>query len=89
MRIITKSPEATFDYRVCWPRAALLGVPIAESAWESVPRGLSITPLEATRRQTGARIGGGRPGRRYCLVHRVTLADDRTLTRALTIEAAR
>ncbi len=89
MRTITKSSEATIDYRVCWPRAALLGVSIADSAWESVPRGLAIEPHATAPGQTGARIGGGEPGRRYCLVNRVTLADDRTLTRALSIEAAR
>ncbi len=89
MRVIAKSPEATFDYSVSWPRGALLGVPIAESEWRSRPEGLTIEPLAAEPGHTAARIAGGVPGACYRLVHRVTLADDRTLTRTLDIEAAR
>jgi hypothetical protein len=89
MRVFAKSPEATFDYSVSWPRGALLGVPIAESEWRSRPEGLRIEPLDTEPGRTAARIAGGVPGGRYRLVHRVTLADDRTLTRILDIEATR
>ena len=89
MRTIVKSPEATFDYSITWPRARLLGVAIAESEWASSPPGLAIAPHENAPARTGARIAGGEPGARYRIVHRVTLADDRTLTRAIEIEAAR
>ena len=89
MRIMPKSPEATLDYSICWPRAALLGVDIAESEWASHPPGLAIAPHESLPDRTGARVTGGEPGARYRIVHRVTLADDRTLVRALDIEAAR
>lgn len=85
---VTTSPGATFDYSIHWPRAALLGVPIVESDWASIPEGLRFDPVlgEAS---TGARISGGVAGERYRLLNRVTLADDRTLTRALDLEAGR
>ncbi len=88
MRLVTTSPGATFDYSIHWPHAALLGVPIVESDWASIPPGLSFDPFEAEGR-TGARISGGEAGERYRVRHRVTLADDRTLTRALLLEAGR
>ena len=89
MRCLVMSPEATFDYSVAWPRAKLLGVAITEAEWASAPAGLAILPHAAEPRRSGATIGGGVPGRRYRLTHRVTLADDRTLSRTLDIEVAR
>ncbi|MBA2932979.1 hypothetical protein HZF05_02605 [Sphingomonas sp. CGMCC 1.13654] len=83
-----KSPHATLDYRVEWPRARLLGVAIEESAWTCRPEGLTIDPVESAPGITAVRIGGGERGVVYCLVNRVTLADDRTLTRSLDLEAA-
>ncbi|WP_019832512.1 phage fiber-tail adaptor protein [Sphingomonas sp. PR090111-T3T-6A] len=88
MRLVTTSPGATFDYSIHWPRAALLGVPIVESDWVSVPEGLSFDPF-AEERCTAARISGGEAGARYRVLNRVTLADDRTLIRALELEAGR
>lgn len=85
---VTTSPGATFDYSIHWPRAALLGVPIVESDWASLPEGLAFDPF-AEGAETGARISGGEAGRRYRVLNRVTLADDRTLTRALDLEAGR
>ena len=64
-------------------------MPIAETEWASVPADLAITPLEGEPGRTAARIAGGVPGTRYTLTHRVTLADDRTLTRRLAIEVPR
>ena len=89
MRCLAVSPEATFDYSITWPRAKLLGVPIAEAEWASVPEGLAIAPYGDEPGRTGARIAGGVPGMRYTVTHRVTLADDRTLTRTLDIEVPR
>jgi len=86
--MLTKSPHATLDYRVEWPRARLLGVAIEESAWTCRPEGLTIQPVEAGPAASAVRIGGGDRGVVYRLVHRVTLADDRTLTRTLDLEAA-
>lgn len=83
------SPEATFDYSIAWSRAKLLGVPIVEAEWASKPDGLAIAPFAIESCRTGARIGGGVPGTRHTLTHRVTLADDRTLTRLLAIEVPR
>lgn len=85
--MLIKSPEATLDYSVCWPRAALLGIAIVASEWALRPEGLSIEPIDGGPGRTAARVGGGVAGGRYRLVHRVTLADDRTLTRTLDIEA--
>jgi hypothetical protein len=87
--MLMKSPEATLDYSICWPRAALLGVAIEDSEWATSPDGLSIVPLEAEPGRTAARIAGGEPGTRYRVSHRVTLADDRTLTRTLDLETGR
>jgi len=89
MRCLAVSPEATFDFSVTWPRARLLGVAIAEAEWASLPAGLAIAPHDVEPHRTGATIGAGVPGTRYRLTHRVTLADDRTLTRTLDIEVAR
>ncbi|PXA83647.1 hypothetical protein DMC47_42790 [Nostoc sp. 3335mG] len=86
--MLTKSPDAVLDYRVEWPRARLLGVAIEESAWTCRPEGLTIVPIEADGAITAARIGGGVAGTVYRLANRVTLADDRTLTRMLDLEAA-
>ena len=86
--MLTKSPHATLDYRVEWPRARLLGVAIEESAWTCRPEGLTIDPVEGTPGITAVRISGGVRGVAYRLTHRVTLADDRTLTRTLDLEAA-
>ena len=86
--MLTKSPHATLDYRVEWPRARLLGVAIEESAWTCRPEGLTIDPLETGPGTTAVRIGGGERGVAYRLSNRVTLADDRTLTRTLDLEAA-
>jgi len=86
--MLTKSPDATLDYRVAWPSARLLGVAIAESAWTCRPEGLTIDPVEAAPGITAARIGGGVRGVAYRLRHTVTLADDRTLTRTLDLAAA-
>jgi hypothetical protein len=86
--MLTKSPDATLDYRVEWPRARLLGVAIAASDWTCRPEGLTIDPVAAGPGATAARVGGGARGVAYRLVHRVTLADDRTLTRTLDLEAA-
>jgi hypothetical protein len=87
--MLMKSPEATLDYSICWPHAALLGVPIEDSVWASSPEGLSIAPLDAEPGRTAARITGGEPGTHYRLSHRVTLADDRTLVRTLDLETRR
>jgi hypothetical protein len=87
--MLMKSPEATLDYSICWPHAALLGVPIEDSAWACRPEGLSIAPLDAEAGRTAARITGGEPGTRYRLSHRVTLADDRTFVRTLDLETGR
>ena len=86
--MLTKFPHATLDYRVAWPQAQLLGVAIAESAWTCRPEGLTIDPVAAGPGITAARIGGGARGVAYRLLHTVTLADDRTLTRTLDLEAA-
>jgi hypothetical protein len=86
--MLTKSPHAMLDYRVAWPRARLLGVAIAQSEWRSHPEGLAIEPIESEPGITAARIGGGERGVAYRLTHRVTLTDDRTLTRTLDLEAA-
>ena len=86
--MLMKSPHATLDILVEWPRARLLGVAIAESAWTCRPEGLTIDPVEAGPGITAARIGGGERGVAYRLTHRVTLADDRCLIRTLDLEAA-
>jgi hypothetical protein len=87
--MLMKSPEATLAYSICWPHAALLGVAIEDIEWASSPEGLSIAPLDAEPGRTAARIAGGKPGTRYRLSHRVTLADDRTLVRTLDLEMRR
>ena len=86
MRSLAVSPAATFDFSVAWPRARLLGVAIAETEWASVPAGLAFVPHADQPARTGATIAGGAAGTRYRLVHRVTLADGRTLMRTLEVE---
>lgn len=85
--MISKSCEASLDYSICWPRRLLLGQTITGAVWRSEPEGLAVAPLDAGPGRSAVRVSGGAAGRCYRLVHRVTLSDDRTLTRTLDLRA--
>jgi hypothetical protein len=88
MSFYLKDPGSRVDYAIEWGGAYLGDQVLAGSTWSVVPSeadGVAVDAASFDLTRTAATLSGGRAGRVYSVINRVTLADGRIDERSITL----